>query len=194
MSALDRITLKEKFNNASTGLFKTGQSRGIGSDDQRTQVEDQADSHFNLIDEAYTGAKGLKNSINTIAGLKAIVTVGLSVPLYTVFRDTGNGDVLRVYELVSGTDSESTPDIIRPDDYASSTNEKVWKLAIPAEDNLTDYNASGGTFPTSPRRGQRYQITTAGTLGGEYLVPGVWIAARQASPSDDYTITGWKIL
>lgn len=130
MSALNRTNLKDKFNNASTGLFKTGQSRGIGSDDQRTQVEDVADSHFNLETDAYTGAKGLKNSVNTIAGLQAIVTTSLTVPFYTIFRDTSNGNILRVYELVAGTDAESSPDIIRPTDYAGTTNEKVWKLAV----------------------------------------------------------------
>lgn len=55
MSKLDRITLKETFNNASTGLYKTGQSRGIGSDDHRTMIEHVADSNFNLTTDAYTG-------------------------------------------------------------------------------------------------------------------------------------------
>jgi hypothetical protein len=35
---------------------------------------------------------------------------------------------LYVYELESGTDAESSPEIIRPNDYAASTNEKIWKL------------------------------------------------------------------
>jgi len=35
---------------------------------------------------------------------------------------------LYVYELESGTDAESSPEIIRPNDYAASTNEKVWRL------------------------------------------------------------------
>lgn len=36
--------------------------------------------------------------------------------------------VAYIYELESGTDAESSPDVIRPDDYAASTNEVVWKL------------------------------------------------------------------
>jgi len=35
---------------------------------------------------------------------------------------------LLYYRLTSGTNAESVPWVIRPDDYAASTNEKVWKL------------------------------------------------------------------
>lgn len=161
MSALNRTDLKDKFNNASTGLFKTGQSRGIGSDDQRTQVEDMADSHFNLDTDAYTGAKGLKNSVNTIAGLQAIVTTSLTVPFYTIFRDTSNGNVLRVYELVAGTDATNSPYVVRPTDYAASTNEKVWKLAdgllkksgVISSAEILTANASPVTLVAAPGSG-----------------------------------------
>lgn len=115
---------------SSGSLFPDNTSGDIGEEDVRAQGEDIKDSFFNTIDDAYIGAKGLKNSVNTIANLKAVVTVGLSVPLYTIFRDTSNSDVLRVYELVSGTNAEASPTIIRPNDYAGTTNEKVWKLAV----------------------------------------------------------------
>jgi len=35
---------------------------------------------------------------------------------------------IRYFRLTSGTDLTSSPNIIRPGDYAGSTNEKVWKL------------------------------------------------------------------
>jgi hypothetical protein len=49
--------------------------------------------------------------------------------------DLANGWILTVvvtdeiyfYQLADGTDAESSPDVIRPDDFALSTNEKVWK-------------------------------------------------------------------
>lgn len=41
------------------------------------------------------------------------------------------GTVLYHYELVSGTDAEDSPNVIRPDDYATTTNEYVWKLRTP---------------------------------------------------------------
>lgn len=37
------------------------------------------------------------------------------------------GTDVSIYGLVAGTDAEASPDVIRPDDYAASTNEKVWK-------------------------------------------------------------------
>lgn len=141
MSTFNRTDLKDKYNNPSTGLYKTGQNRGIGSDDQRAMIDDVVDSLFNLESDGYTGAKGIKNSVNTITNLKAVVTVGLSVPFYTVFRDTANSDILRVYELVSGTSAESSPTIIRPNDYAASTNEKVWKLC-----SLDSGSVTSGTY------------------------------------------------
>lgn len=40
-------------------------------------------------------------------------------------------DAVSFYQLQSGTDSEDSPTVIRPDDYASSTNEVIWKrLAV----------------------------------------------------------------
>lgn len=63
----------------------------------------------------------------------------------TVSRDVGElvdltvGGVLRVYELQAGTTAESSPNTIRPDDYASSTNEKIWTL-------LSTASAAGVAF------------------------------------------------
>lgn len=57
--------------------------------------------------------------------LDGIATVGLPlspVPLL-VFAI---GSTVYVYRLRAGTDAEASPDIIRPDDYAGGTNEKVW--------------------------------------------------------------------
>lgn len=145
MSQLNKSTLNDKFNNASTGLFKSGQSLAIGSDDFRTLMDDLRDSVFNLIDHAYSGAAGVKPGINTITGLKAITTVSKDLGIVVSFRDTVNGDILRVYELVSGNSAEASPSIIRPTDYATTTNERIWKLA-----NINTGTASSATV-TIPR-------------------------------------------
>ena len=43
------------------------------------------------------------------------------------------GGSLSFYELVAGTDAESLPDVVRPDDFATTTNERVWLLrAVPS--------------------------------------------------------------
>lgn len=117
--------------------FADNSSREISEEDLREFREDVADSFLNLLDHEYSGIKGFKNSLSTIANLKAVVTTTLSTGVYVIFRDTGNGDALRVYELVSGTTTESSPYVIRPDDYASTTNEKIWTLALNSIDGGT---------------------------------------------------------
>jgi hypothetical protein len=59
--------------------------------------------------------------------LDAILTPGLSLlqPLFGIFLV---GNDLTLYRLRSGTDAELSPFIIRPDDYAGTTNEKVWEM------------------------------------------------------------------
>jgi hypothetical protein len=57
-----------------------------------------------------------------------VPTLTRSVPQLASIVVSG---VTHLYRLVSGTDAESSPTIIRPDDYATTTNEKVWKLVDP---------------------------------------------------------------
>jgi len=64
----------------------------------------------------------------TSADLDSVATVSRTVGEVVSFLDADNADAIRLYYLASGTDAENAPDVIRPDDYAASTNEKVWKL------------------------------------------------------------------
>lgn len=64
----------------------------------------------------------------TASDLDGVTTVGVDVNL--VREVLLPGPSLSRYILVAGTDAESSPDVIRPDDYAASTNEKVWKWAL----------------------------------------------------------------
>jgi hypothetical protein len=51
-----------------------------------------------------------------------------------------DGDILRIYHSETGTDAESSPDVIRPDDFHSTTNRFLWVLDdsfdVPDEDYL----------------------------------------------------------
>ena len=76
----------------------------------------------------------------TAADLDSIATVGVTVGKMVAFRDLDSASIFRIYELSSGTDAEDSPNIIRPDDYASSSNEKVWKLQ-----NLSGVGIGGST-------------------------------------------------
>ena len=51
---------------------------------------------------------------------------------------------LSFYQLVSGTDTQSLPDVVRPNDYAASTNERVWML----RENTGGGSSSSTSFET----------------------------------------------
>lgn len=61
--------------------------------------------------------------------LDGITTVSLPARtrVQLVIND-GTYDVLQNWMLYAGTDAEDGVGIVRPDDYATTTNEKVWKL------------------------------------------------------------------
>jgi hypothetical protein len=50
MAQLNNTDLEGKFNNGTTGLFKTNITGAIGSDDARALVEDVTDSYLNIFD------------------------------------------------------------------------------------------------------------------------------------------------
>lgn len=56
--------------------------------------------------------------------LDGIVTAGVPVGQLVAVM----GDNVSLYRLKAGTNAESSPNVIRPDDYAATTNEKVWIL------------------------------------------------------------------
>lgn len=61
--------------------------------------------------------------------LDGVATAALSVPRVVSFVKPGTG--LLVFELGVGTDTEDVGSgIVRPDDYATSTNEKVWRQKL----------------------------------------------------------------
>ena len=68
----------------------------------------------------------------TSSDFDSLATTSLSAGEAHAFFDDDNSSAFRVYELAAGTDAEDSPDVIRPDDYAASTNEKVWHLRNPA--------------------------------------------------------------
>ncbi len=86
----------------------------------------------------------------TSADLDAVPTVGVTVGKIVMFADADSSNILRYYQLTAGTTAESSPTVIRPDDYATTTNEKVWlqrqidgDLLLPAE--VSQVEAEAGT-------------------------------------------------
>ena len=60
--------------------------------------------------------------------LDGVLTASLSAGFSVSFMDDSAAGIHRVYELAAATTAESAPDVIRPGDYAATTNEKVWLL------------------------------------------------------------------
>lgn len=74
------------------------------------------------------GGSGAAATAQILAlALDAIPTLNISLTQSLWVSPIISG-VLYLYRLKSGTDAEASPFIIRPDDYASTTNEKVWEL------------------------------------------------------------------
>ncbi len=120
------------------------------------------------------------DGITTASGATAAGT------LYAVNINEG----LYHYELVSGTTAESSPDVIRPDDYASTTNEYVWKLRTP-KTKATQGAGSGTAYSFT----NSYARITYGTTSlqaslpetGVYLVTAIIEIANGATANDVYT-------
>lgn len=101
----------------------------------------------------------LVDSLTGASGLDKVIT-----------RDEKFGRVQKVvvgqltyeYVLLAGTDAENDPFVIRPDDYAAVSNEKVWKMlsdVIPGPYLLDSDAATAGVLV-----GQRYYIPTNGVV------------------------------
>lgn len=68
-------------------------------------------------------------AIDTEAELRAIATSSLSLGVAIGYKEQSTR-IFRFYELRAGTDADDPPNIIRPNDYAATTNERVWEVAL----------------------------------------------------------------
>ncbi len=83
--------------------------------------------------------------------LDGIATVGLALSPVP-YLNFVIADVRYSYFLRAGTDAESSPSIIRPDDYAGTTNEKVWeRLSAGVGDMIGANNLSEVASPSTAR-------------------------------------------
>ncbi len=75
-----------------------------------------------------------------VTKLDGLPTAGMALNVVEFIHST---DGLRTFQLVAGTDAESSPAVIRPDDYDAGTNARVWKLQDRA---LLDAPSDGTTY------------------------------------------------
>lgn len=82
----------------------------------------------------------------TSSDLDSVATVDIT-PKRAVFIYDGDNARYAVYVLEAGTDAESAPLVIRPDDYNGSTNAKVWKLMrTPTEASFSEKTIATGAI------------------------------------------------
>lgn len=99
--------------------------------------------------------------------------------------------VFFVYRLRSGTDAESSPSIIRPDDYDASDHQRVWELQ--------GLGGAGGSFlPLSGGTLTGALIGTSGTFTGIVsalnIKPGQATISFSATPALDFDAAGVQVM
>lgn len=138
MAELSRLDYENKYNNATTGLFKDNTTEDIEAVDVRAEVEDTADSFVNRIDEM---------------ALFSVDTTGA-----TIFLTFGNG-VLAYQRRFAGSASFATPKTI---DLSFNTNANYFSFIF----NITDVAATltfDATFISSDPRWASLTFTSLET-------------------------------
>lgn len=118
-----------------------------------------------------------------------VVTAGVTVGKLFAFLDEDSTPVIRVYRLEAGTDAESVPDVIRPDDYNASTNAKVWKLYPMDQTSFSNPMTTQGDLIYGGASGTATRLAIGGTsqiLGRVGSVPG-WIDKPNPVPASYVT-------
>jgi len=88
---------------------------------------------------------------------------------------TAGADIWRAYELVASNVAESSPSIIRPDDYNASTNAKVWRL------RTTPSNVDASNFATKSESIEYLRSVTGLTGGGATKLDGLQTLSKRTA-------------
>jgi hypothetical protein len=93
MALLNNGDLEGKFNNVSTGLFKTNTTGAIGSDDARALVEDLTDSFVNKVDDVYISYAVTATGTDTYAATPSPALTGYATNtrFYVKFTNANTG-------------------------------------------------------------------------------------------------------
>ena len=123
---------------------------------------------INLSDTEFKYDPAIVNLTATGAtALDGIVTTSVVVGrVQTVVLTDGT---IHFYKLVSSTAAESSPTYIRPDDYAASSNEKVWFLVDIKGADITATGTVTGATVTATGAVAGASVTATGTVAGALL-------------------------
>jgi hypothetical protein len=121
---------------------------------------------------AFTG--GGANALDGIATANAATSTGVLVAIIV-------SGVCYIYQLDTGADATSSPDVIRPTDFAFSTNEKVWRLR--------KYNSTGIRWLGAWSNSTTYVENDAVSSGGSS-----WYAKRGNTNVTPVDGADWGVL
>lgn len=101
--------------------------------------------------------------------------------------------LLYFYRLETGTDAESSPDVIRPDDYNGSTNARVWKLQSVSSRSASSYeaisfSAAGNTDVTPGANSAVHHVVATVSAGAGSYTRTVALLTANASAGDRVSI------
>lgn len=166
MAQLSRSSLLALYGSSGT-QFPDNTSKLITPSVMRTFGQNDIDSFFNLTDDAFSGASGLRLSITDTTGLKAIATISLLTDVMVFYRDSSGS--LYSYKLVSGIDAESLPNVVRPNDFDATTNQKVWKIANSVVTGSVTITSNNRVVQFVAFQNQGYNfLATKNSTGGVY--------------------------
>jgi hypothetical protein len=144
----------------------------------------EAQSRYVLNRSDITGLTGgTASDLDSIATAAGAISAGTCVAIFVAKS-------FPVYRLRAGTDAEASPNIIRPDDYAGTTNEFVWELQTPRT-RYADGVGAGTAYTVT----NSYARVTFGTTSlqaslpeaGTYDVTAILEIVNGGTASDVYT-------
>lgn len=91
-------------------------------------IQNAANRDGDSVGPGVAGSTGVDATITSEAGLAAVTTTNLTVPVIKVWVNAATV-TLQVWLLKAGTDATEAGSVLRPTDYNASTNAKVWYRA-----------------------------------------------------------------
>lgn len=120
--------------------------------DETPPTEEDPPSPFARVNRTITSRPDLTALTGgTSTALDGIVTAASAIETGRIVAFTLSG-VLEHYQLTAGTTAESSPSVIRPDDYNASTNARVWVRlpSIPPFATAADLASANPSAATAP--------------------------------------------
>jgi hypothetical protein len=200
MSQLTKAAYETKYNDSSTGLYKAGQTQGIGSDDHRTQVTDHKDSLLWWLDHVKDEDNMASDSASHVPTQQSVKAyVDSHVPAALAWKNPCKAATTANITL-SGTQTIDGISIIAGDrvlvkDQTAATENGIYQCAAGAWSRATDADSAAELEGaavivqqgTASADTTWVQTTDGITLGSSNIV---WAALGTSVPDATETVKG----